>query len=259
MEIYSLCKLRKLHTLVVQWVKRHDNMANNPTQEVHNKAHHIADSYGKDNPPLFIPKSDHLLPLQCISIPIGNEVLQSNMAGKIKNSLTYQESTDKILQDTKWTSQTLTQVDWGSIDKAFTKITKPTRIKFTKLMFDLNQTNSRNHKFYGKTKICPSCNKQEETFQHITPFMRMARSLPLLTLQSDLENIFTLKKLTTLLIQVLSKVLSQILHQRSGNCFSPSKKLDEIVSWQGVYHQDGNIVAHYGTLQTKPQHHIVDR
>jgi hypothetical protein len=40
-------------TLVVQWEKSHDNVAKDLAQDVHNEAHHIAHSYGRENPPYY--------------------------------------------------------------------------------------------------------------------------------------------------------------------------------------------------------------
>jgi hypothetical protein len=89
------------------------------------------------------------------------------MAGKNNTCLKYQELNKKILRGTKWTYHTMAQIDWDSVEITFTKVSKPARIKFSKLIFDLNQTNYRNNKFYGTTRMCLSCNKHKETFQHI--------------------------------------------------------------------------------------------
>jgi hypothetical protein len=166
-----------------------------PAQDVHDEAHHIAYSYGKDFPLLLQPDSVQSIPLQRMSASIRGKVTLSSLASTIRASVTKTALENTILRDTAWNNGELDQVDWQSIETALHKHSRPSRIKFTKLMFDLNQTNQKNNRFYGSSTLCPSCLQAGETFQHITAcsssFMRTARSVSLTALQADLDDIFT--------------------------------------------------------------------
>jgi len=78
-----------------------------------------------------------------MSVSIRGKVILSSLASTVRASVTKTALENKILGDTAWNNRELDQVDWQSIETALQKHSTPSRIKFTKLMFDLNQTNQK--------------------------------------------------------------------------------------------------------------------
>jgi Zn finger protein HypA/HybF involved in hydrogenase expression len=99
-------------------------------------------------------------------------------------------------------------VDWLAIGKATNSIPKPTKIKFAKLMFDFNQTNYLNNKYYNTTATCPCCNKATETHNHVlicpSPQSISARLLSREAFRSALEKQSTPSSLIELALILLS-------------------------------------------------------
>lgn len=114
-----------------------------------------------------LPQSNELLPHHTISITIQKENVTGNPAKRISQVINSTGIKDKILQDMKWETTVLDSIDWESIENSLLCFSRPTRVKYTKLMFGLHQTNDRNNKYYGTTELCPCCNKARETFDHL--------------------------------------------------------------------------------------------
>jgi hypothetical protein len=114
---------------------------------------------------------------------------------------------NKVEKDTKWSPSTIQSVDWLALGKATNSIPKPKKIKFTKLMFDLNQTNYLNNKYYGASATCPCCNKSTETHNHVLIFPSQSISARLLSreaFRSALDNQSTPAPLIELALILLS-------------------------------------------------------
>jgi hypothetical protein len=60
---------------------------------------------------------------------------------------------DKLKRDTKWGKTVTNLVDWQGIKKAQDQYLKPARVKYTKMMFNLNQTNSQNNDFMAHHRV----------------------------------------------------------------------------------------------------------
>jgi hypothetical protein len=58
-------------------------------------------------------------------------------------------------------------VDWKARRRAFTRLTKFQQLSVTKLIHNLAITNRQNHLFYGTSNLCPGCQLEEETFEHV--------------------------------------------------------------------------------------------
>ena len=135
-----------------------------------------------------------------------------------------------------------------SIEKALKSYPRPAHIQFTKLLFHLNQTNYWNNRFYGTTAACPCCNKAMEMFSHITTcptkLATSSRLVSLLALQSDLDEIFTPKALSKLVLDKLSGKPVE-----SSSLFSqPNTKLAGSTSWLAIFQPNGNLIIQSYTL-----------
>jgi hypothetical protein len=142
-----------------------------------------------------------------------------------------------------------------SIEKALKSYPRPARIQLTKLLFHLNQTNYWNNRFYGTTAACPCCNKAMEMFSHITTcptkLATSSRLVSLLALQSDLDEIFTPKALSKL-----------VLDKLSGKPVESSSNMESLLSaqhkigWEHFLtgHISTQWQSHYSILHTPSKH-----
>jgi hypothetical protein len=110
---------------------------------------HITLKFGGEYPEKLVPRSlKSFLPLHKISVQIDTTVFLSKGSSEIATSIHKPALIKKVERDTKWPQSVDSLVDWQALGKVFGSFSKLTRIKFTKLMFDLNQTNYLYNKFY---------------------------------------------------------------------------------------------------------------
>ncbi len=128
----------------------------------------------------------------------------------------------KVERDTKWPHLVVQSVDWQALGKAISCFSKPTRIKFTKLMFGLNQTNYLNNKYYGTTSHCPCCSKVPETFIHVltctSSTSTSARLVSQENLRSTLETMSTQPQIIQLAINFLSDMTYLPINMSADLC-----------------------------------------
>jgi len=74
---------------------------------------------------------------------------------------------DYIMKKTHWTLQQFEQVDWDAHQQAFLHQMQHQQISTAKVIHNLSNTNRQNHLFYQATSLCPLCQAQEETFEHV--------------------------------------------------------------------------------------------
>jgi len=53
---------------------------------------------------------------------------------------------------------------------AFFRLSRGRQYSTTKIVHELVNTNRQNHLYYGHYPLCPLCNQEEETFQHVLVF-----------------------------------------------------------------------------------------
>jgi hypothetical protein len=86
-------------------------------------------------------------------------------------------------------------VDWQAHRRAYTRLTKFQELSITKLIYNLANTNRQNSLFYGTSNLCPGCQWEEETFEHVLrcslPATVPFREEQLEVLSSNLQGIHT--------------------------------------------------------------------
>jgi hypothetical protein len=94
-----------------------------------------------------------------------------------------------------WTHTVFDQIHWDAHELAFKWHTKNSQVMITKIIHNLVNTNQQNHKYYGKSPLCPSCNLEVETLPHVlscqSPGASKSRAQALSVLQADLTMIGT--------------------------------------------------------------------
>jgi hypothetical protein len=72
-----------------------------------------------------------------------------------------------LKQKNNWTDSTFHSIHWDAHEHAFISHTRNNQIMIAKIIHKLVNTNYQNHKFYGKSPLCPCCQDSVETLQHI--------------------------------------------------------------------------------------------
>jgi hypothetical protein len=74
---------------------------------------------------------------------------------------------DTICKQEDWTSLQFHSIDWDALEYAFSRAWSCKRITYTKLTHKLLNTNVQNHKFSGRSALCPCCTSSPETLTHM--------------------------------------------------------------------------------------------
>jgi hypothetical protein len=142
MEIFQIRKYLKTTITIGKVQKDKDYKIQPPDVASLEEAAHIAHTFGSKSPNRLVPRSSTmLLPGHKISVQVQTTILTSKESADITTSIHKPGLIKKIEKDTKWSYQVMQAVDWQSLGRAASTISRPARIKFTKLMFSLHQTN----------------------------------------------------------------------------------------------------------------------
>jgi len=71
------------------------------------------------------------------------------------------------MKDNNWTEEIFDSIDWSSFHKAILSVPCSHRVSISKLSHGLRNTNMQHKRFYGHSNICPICNCQPETLEHV--------------------------------------------------------------------------------------------
>lgn len=74
---------------------------------------------------------------------------------------------ETICKSENWTQETFHRIDWEAYKKAFSTFSRCQRISISKLSHKLLNTNSQNNKYYGTSALCPCCQMEPESFNHM--------------------------------------------------------------------------------------------
>jgi len=72
-----------------------------------------------------------------------------------------------VLKKTKWEVATFNKVDWDAHESAFNRLPRCLTITTAKLIHNLANTNRQKILYYKSCALCPGCQAEEETFEHI--------------------------------------------------------------------------------------------
>jgi len=208
MEIFSLRKL--IRTVITPVYVKQSKKLKTPSlcKDLHDEAHHIASMYIADGTP-SLPNHPigGQLPFHLISLRLANQTYQGKSQKPVTAAVFTKDIRDKITKDTKWDNSTLQGVYLQAIESALQTCPRPARNKYTKLMFELNQINYLNNKYYNTTSTCPSCQLVIKTFQHVLSCLSTSmvahRQLALETLTQEINSILTPS-------QIAQSILSRI-------------------------------------------------
>jgi hypothetical protein len=208
MEIFSVRNL--LCTSLVPVVVKQCTTSNPPSlyENIQEEAQYIAYTYAEEGPPLLpIHPKGETLPFHIISIQLHSKTFQDNPHKPIASTVFQRGVKVQIITDTKWDMTTLNGMDWSAMERALHNCPRPARVKYTKIMFELNQANYLNNKYYNTTPNCPCCNAAIETFKHVlscdSDSVKSLHQSTLETLTQALVDIFTP-------IQNTQSILSQL-------------------------------------------------
>jgi hypothetical protein len=66
-----------------------------------------------------------------------------------------------------WSEVAFNSIHWDAHEFAFKRQPRHTQIMVAKLIHKLVNTNQQNHRFYGKSPLCPCCQHSVETVSHV--------------------------------------------------------------------------------------------
>jgi len=156
----------------------------------------------------------------------NKELVVGDFRSLLRADLYRDQLRETIEKKERWSVRVFDLVEWDAFSKAFSKLPRVRRISYSKLTHKLLQTNSRNNLFYGSTAVCPCCNNQEETQQHIiscpSPQMEKARAHYIDIYKKSLEDVGTPAKL----IQAFTQGIREwIINQTTTRQFPSSTSL----------------------------------
>lgn len=123
----------------------------------------------------------------------------SVLTAKVHSTLVTQLHEDNLIthlmRKANWTRSTLNKIHWDAHERAFKRLPRYSQHSTAKMIHGLLNTNRQNHIYYGQSPLCPICQLEEETIQHVYtcshPAAAQFRQNSLEELQQNLRNIST--------------------------------------------------------------------
>ncbi len=182
-------------TIVAEWVKGHyKGDYREHKHDLNDKANALATAFNANPPPTLKPiKMPCTIPGYAIRLVHDGSAITNKLYSTLSNALHTPNFISYLKCKKNWNDSTFNHIHWDAHERAFRSQTKTNQIMIAKVIHKLVNTNHQNHQFYGKSPLCPCCETQDETLQHIlsctSPGPAEARKHALLTLQTDLTAI----------------------------------------------------------------------
>jgi hypothetical protein len=96
-----------------------------------------------------------------------SSAITSRIHTVLQSSLHYHSIEDHILRKTGWSRRVFKLVHWDAHEQAFRRLSCSSPYSTAKIVHQFVITNRQNHLYYGHSPLCPLCNQEEETFQHV--------------------------------------------------------------------------------------------
>jgi hypothetical protein len=141
--------------------------------------------------------------------------LTSNIVAYFKFHYHAEMLQQTICKSEKWKLKTFNRIDWDAYKKAFSTFSRCQCISICKLSHKLLNTNTQNYKYYGTSALCPCCQEDLESIDHMLSCTLVAtkeyRASQLSELKNKMINIGTPEDLTM-------SMLHGIEHWEISNC-----------------------------------------
>jgi ribonuclease HI len=155
--------------VALQWVPGHGSYTDvSIEQQLNAAAHQLAIQHLRSNHTNALKVSIQDLPTsQTVMVLYKSLPVTGGLPQQIINNIHYTPLRDKIMKDNNWTEEIFDSVDWSSFHEAILSVPRSHRVLISKLSHGLWNTNMQNRRFYGHSNICPICNCQPETLEHV--------------------------------------------------------------------------------------------
>jgi hypothetical protein len=144
------------------------------------------------------------VPNYAVQLVYEGSTITSRLYHIMSQQLHRKAITDYIKKKSVWTDRIFLQVNWDAHEMAFNQLTHSNQIMVAKLIHNVVNTNIQNHKFYGKSPLCPCCHIKDETLPHLpscaSPSSTKYHDKALLELQNNLIAINTPQEVIKALI-----------------------------------------------------------
>ena len=193
-------------TIVTEWVKGH--YTGDFREHKHNlndKADKLAATFNKHPHPSYVQKTMPCsLPNYAIRLIHDGSTITTKLYHTMSVALHRNNLVTYLKKKHGWSDATFNTIHWDAHELAFKRQPRHTQIMVAKLIHKLVNTNQQNHRFYGKSPLCPCCQQYVETVSHVLLCSSLGstetRSTHLKVLQTDLKSINTPKEVIDALI-----------------------------------------------------------
>ena len=156
-------------TIVAEWVKGHYTGEHREYKhDLNNTVDKIAGAFNKNPPrPLRQRQLPCLIPGYSIRLLHDGSTITTNLYSTMSIALHRTSFITYLKSKHGWTDRTFELIHWDAHESAFKALPRNSRTMVAKLIHKVINTNQQNHKFYGKSPLCPSCHTAEESWTHI--------------------------------------------------------------------------------------------
>jgi hypothetical protein len=150
--------LKKLQTTTtLSWVKGHYNGTEKHIKYRLNRiAHDAAVGFLKATPKGSDPLWHQLRPVSHrVSVYHNNELITSGLKPLVHRIYYFPPLIEKLKKDNNWTDPVFYSIDWDSFQSAMNSMGSCEKVSICKLTNRLWNTNSQNHRYYGRAPNCP--------------------------------------------------------------------------------------------------------
>ncbi len=224
-----LQQLRDSININICWVKGHYT-GNNKSVEHHLNAaaHSLANDFLRQHQGPFNPRAQVIHPPSTeVSIQYDGTALTSNPSTYVKFHLYADKLQHTICKSENWTQEIFHRIDWEAYKKAFSTFSRCQRIGISKLSHKLLNTNNQNNKYYGTSALCPCCQMEPESFNHMlscTSATKAYRTSQLQELKSKITQIGTPEDITVSILHGIENweigMYETSFRQRAPTCGS---------------------------------------
>jgi ribonuclease HI len=151
-----------------EWVKGHYNGKNREYKhDLNDEADCLAGRYQLNQTPHYSIKRPLAPPGYKVPLLYDQSFLTSKIPQTLINSYHNADIEGYIIQKANWNLRVFDLIHWDAHERAFKGLPRFSQHSQAKLLHGLVNTNRQNHKLFGSTNLCPICQAQEETLQHV--------------------------------------------------------------------------------------------
>jgi len=150
------------------WVKGHYQGKNKQYQHVLNdEADRLVGQYQEKQYTHYSNRKPTPPPNYRIRLEYDSSIVTAKLRHVLVSHIHDKEIKVHIMRKSNWTPTVFQKVHWDAHERAFRRLPRFSQYITAKLLHGLVNTNRQNSMFYGQSPLCPICNQEEESTQHV--------------------------------------------------------------------------------------------